>query len=118
MNCYEFLLKIQRFIENSHKVQDFLTFVSANFTNPDEPTINTTRNSFGLTLRFDQQTSTEDIDQPDIYQQINITEIQEDNFVIEENVIVEAEGDQIEDDEMLEENTKEEKVGNQFEEFE
>lgn len=92
--CYDFLLKIQRFIENSHKAQNFLDFISTNFNNPEDPNIHTTRVSFGLVVKSDQQTSTEDIDNPieanetEIYQ--TLAEISEENFVIEENIIMEA----------------------------
>lgn len=133
LTCFEFINKIQKFIENSHRVDEYLTFVSLNFTNLDDLTLKSTRSSFGLSSRSDQSTDTSDlfeILEPAADHSYEIEQFQEitdntENYLIEdENIVVDKEELQDEDfdEEMKSEIVKIERVGETeevaFEEFE
>lgn len=116
---------MQKFIEISSKVQDFLAFISSNFTNFDDSTLKSTRSSFGLSSRSDQATDTSDLFEildPPADHTYEIEQFQEipdnsENYLIEEEQL-----DDDFDEEMKTEIVKIERVEEQeeinFEEFE
>lgn len=111
------------------KVQDYLTFISSNFTNFEDSTLKSTRSSFGLSSRSDQSTDTRDlfeILEPAADHSYEIEQFQEiqdnsENYLIEEETIAVDKEDDF-DEEMKSEIVKIERVDEHeeinFEEFE